>query len=223
MPIVVLSASRCQQVRSLTVKNVLGCLVLGAVISSIWGCGPKKSDTVYEPPSETSYSAEPTNPDEAVATQLREGSVQMAAASDSLASALQEAKRVSSSLKGDAHEAAQDIVDFLDDAGESIAEAAADPPSEAEVKKDFASADDLRKKRIQDGNEAYKSIEQALGTLEGLRAGIDGLQTLGDLITLTLDDLGDAIEALGGKVESEEEPDPASHSPSKDQPAPTSR
>lgn len=193
-------------------KNVLALLLSSLLVFCLSGCSKKSGGTVYEPPSNTSYGAEPTNPDVELATKLREGSVQMAAASDSIQSALKEAKHVVASLQGEAKEAAQDIVDFLDDAGESVADAASDPPDEATVKSNFAAADDTRKKRIQDGNDAYRSMEQSLGTLDSLRSGVDGLETLGDLITLAMDDLGDAIEAFGGVVESEEEnqPDDAS-------------
>lgn len=130
----------------------------------------------------------------------------MAAASESLQSTLHEAKRVLASLSGPTKEAAQDIVDLLDDAGESIAESAADPPGQEEVKKNFASSDDQRKVRISLGNEGYKSLEQSLGTLQGLQKDVDGLSTLANLITLSMDDLGDAIEAYGGQVETEQDP-----------------
>lgn len=197
-------------------NNVLAKLACGLLVLGAIACSQKKDDTVLQPPSDTSFNAEPANPDEALATQLSEGSVQMAGASESLQSALKEAKRVAASLKGEAHEGAQDIVDFLDDAGEAVAEAAADPPTKEDIKKDFAASDDSRKKRIQDGNDAYRSMEQSLGTLESLRSGVDGLETLGDLITLAMDDLGDAIEAYGGVIESEQEdkgPDPEKPTP----------
>lgn len=170
---------------------------------------------VYTPPANTSYNAEPTDPDEALATELREGSVQMAAASDSIASALAEAKKVVSEQPSDYKPAAQDIADFLDDAGESIAEAASEPPTLEDVKRNFAVADDQRKQRIKDANDAYISMEQAIGTIETIPADVPGFDQLGDLITLAMDDLGDAIEAYGGKVETQAE-DTASEPPAAD-------
>ncbi|MBS1723646.1 MAG: hypothetical protein JSS66_11900 [Armatimonadetes bacterium] len=177
-------------------------MVLGA------GC-QKKQEFVYNAPQETSYSREPDNPDAALEEQLRSGSVQMAAASDSIQAALDEAKRVVKKLSGDAKESAQDVVDFLDSAGEGVADAAAEPPDGAAIKKDFSAADDERKKRIATGNDAYKDMEEALGTVTDMKGQVDGLSSLEKLVTLAIDDLGDAIEAYGGKVESEADSEPS--------------
>ena len=186
-------------------KNVLPVLACCALLPLAVGCAPAPTKAVYTPPTQTSYGREPDDPDKALTEQLRQGSVQMAAASDSVESALAEAKKAVKQLSGDAKTAAQDVVDLLDDAGATITEASADPPTEADVKKNFSAADDDRKKRIAAGNDAYRSIETALGTLEGLQQQVTGLTSLKDTITLAIDDLGDAIEAYGGKVESEQE------------------
>lgn len=168
-------------------------------------CRPQEPSVAVQPTAETSYGREPDNPDAALEEQLRQGAVQMTAAGDSIQSALDEAKRVASKLSGDAKEAAQDVVDFLDSAGASVADASADAPDEDAVKKDFAAADDERKRRIGIGNDAYRDLEQALGTVNDLRELLEGLGTLHDLVTLAVDDLGDAIEAFGGIVETEQE------------------
>lgn len=187
-------------------KNVL---VLGAIFVLIgqFGCTKPKEGAVYQPPVETSYSREPDDPDTALTEQLRQGSVQMAAASDTIESALLTAKKVAKSLKGESQQVSQDIVDLLDDAGASVADASSDAPAIEEVKKDFAKYDDDRKVRIESGNDAYKSLESALGTLEGLEVEVEGLDTLRENISLAMEDLTDAVEALGGKVESQTEPD----------------
>lgn len=129
----------------------------------------------------------------------------MSAASETVETALNEAKRTAKALAGEAKLAAQDVVDLLDDAGASVADASSDPPQLEDVKKDFAAVDDDRKKRIESGNDAYRSIEIALGTLEGLEQGVDGLQALNETLALALNDVADAIEAYGGKVESDEQ------------------
>lgn len=184
-------------------KNVLLIVTSFGIVLGVLGCNRAANPPVYQPPVETSYSAEPTNPDEALATQLREGSVQMSASLESLESALQEAKRVSKHLSGEGKEAMLDIVDLLNDAGSTIGDASGEPPTLEAIRADFATNDDLRKKAISDGNEAYRSLEQAMGTLQSLETGVEGLDTLGNLITLTMDDLGDGIEAYGGQVETE--------------------
>ena len=186
----------------MTVKNVLVLLMFGSGLLSI-GCGPKTPNPTYKPELETSYGREPEDPDIALADQLRQGAVQMSLASDTVQSALIEARSVAKSLSGELKLAAQDVIDLLDDAGESVAEGSADPPSEADIKKDFAASDDERKKRIEFGNDAFRSLETALGTLEGLESQLIGLATLKDTVTLAMEDLADAIEAYGGKVESE--------------------
>lgn len=185
-------------------KNVLAWSLIGAALALLIGCGPKKDKVVYTPPTQTTYGREPNDPDQALTEQLRQGSVQMSAASDTVESALIEAKKAVKALTGEAKLAAQDVVDLLDDAGASVADASSDPPDEADVKKDFAGADDDRKKRIESGNDAYRSIEIALGTLEGLEQQVDGLQSLNETLGLALDDVADAIEAYGGKVESDQ-------------------
>lgn len=190
-------------------KNVLIGMSCIALLVLLCGCAPKSNGTVYQQPLETSYGREPDDPDKALAEQLREGSVQMSGASETVQSALLEARKAVKALEGEAKQAAQDVVDLLDDAGESVADASADPPSEADVKKDFVAADDERKKRIASGNDAFRSLETALGTLEGLESQVSGLSALKETVTLAMDDLADAVEAYGGKVESELEPDTA--------------
>lgn len=181
-------------------RNVL---VLVTCLAIIVGCKQSGAGTVYQPPVETSYGRAPDDPDMTVASQLREGSVQMAGAADTIESALDLAKKAAGSLGREAKQAAQDVVDLLDDAGASVADAAADPLTLEEVRKSFAVADDDRKARISSGNDAYKSLETALGTIEGLEAGVEGLATLKENIELAIKDVAEAIEALGGKVESE--------------------
>ena len=132
----------------------------------------------------------------------------MAAASNTLLSALVEARKAVKALSGEIKLAAQDVVDLLDDAGESVADASGDPPTEEDIKKNFAASDDERKSRIASGNDAFRSLETALGTLEGLESQVTGLATLKETLSLAMEDLTDAVEAYGGKVESELEPDP---------------
>ena len=80
----------------------------------------------------------------------------MAAASNTLLSALVEARKAVKALSGEIKLAAQDVVDLLDDAGESVADASGDPPTEEDIKKNFAASDDERKSRIASGNDAFR-------------------------------------------------------------------
>lgn len=184
------------------VRNVLTVALLTALALAA-GCGSKDKGVVYKAPDDTSYTATPDDPDTELADQLRRGAVQMTGASESIEAALVAAKDYLKQADGDLSSAAQDLVDFLDSAGESVSEAAGDPPDLAQVKKDFAGADDERKKRIETGNDAFRDLEQALGIVSALQDQVAGLEKLRDLVTLAMDDTGDAVEAFGGTVESE--------------------
>ncbi|MBS1713273.1 MAG: hypothetical protein JST30_02930 [Armatimonadetes bacterium] len=183
-------------------RNVLPVVVF-AGLALVAGCGPKDKGVVYRAPDDASYSAAPDDPDTELADQLRRGAVQMTGASESIEAALVAAREYLKQADGDLASAAQDLVDFLDSAGESVSEAAGDPPTVDDVKKDFVKTDDERKKRIETGNDAFRDLEQALGVVTALQDQVAGLEKLHDLVTLAMDDTGDAVEAFGGTVESE--------------------
>ncbi len=186
-------------------RNVLAWLVCSAVVLSLCGCRGRSPSDVYKPPVEGSSKPAPQDPDQALAEQLRSGTVQMAAASDSIQDALKEAKRAVASLKGDLKDAAQEVVDYIDDAGATVADACADPPALDDVKKDFAAADDVRKHRIAAGNDAYTGLQEAAGSVSDLQDQVEGLSTLSDLLKIAISDVSDAIQAYGGTVQSDDD------------------
>jgi hypothetical protein len=133
----------------------------------------------------------------------------MTAAADTISEALEAARRTSRILAGEARESALTIVDLVDAAGRTTSDLASEPPPVEEVKKDFASFDDERKRRITEGNDAYMDLQEAVGIARGLEQDFVEFKSVGDVIEVAMKDLSDAITTLGGQVEEPGAGDPA--------------
>jgi hypothetical protein len=150
-------------------------------------------------------------PEDQLHEQIRSGMFQMAAAAGSIEESLASAKEGLSSASAGGKQALAEVVDLLDSAGAEVAEFADDPPDLAEVAKAFALWDDKRLKAVEAGNDAMHDLREASGILadladsEPLGAG-KGASVVRALILVALDDLWGAIEAFGGKPESEDPP-----------------
>ncbi len=152
------------------------------------------------------------DPDAALHDQLRAGSVQLSSALESIQEALETAKNLQKSTSGDVKDALGEAADYLDSAGSGVAEIAEEPPALAEVKAKFAEYDDKRLKSIETANDCLTDILQALDLMNALADAAPAklkpaYEKAADLVDVAATDLESAIEALGGKVETPQEPD----------------
>ena len=104
-----------------------------------------------------------------------------------------------------------DAAEFIDSAGEGVAEFGDDPPSKSEIEKSFGTYDEKRLKAIEAANDALHDLREALGILESLSGGENAevvriaLQVK-SLLAVAIDDVWGAIEAFGGEPEANNEP-----------------
>ncbi|MEQ1821231.1 MAG: hypothetical protein ABL949_01855 [Fimbriimonadaceae bacterium] len=162
---------------------------------ALLGCG--KSAGVPE----SSTKASPS-PEQLVYEQLRSGSIQLDAASQILAEALE----VANSKTMPKDEALGELRDLVDGAGASIADFVEPPKDLQEVQAKFAEFDDTRLKSVEAANDAIHATADALEIAEVLREDPANeknadLHDLADLLAEAKQNLRDAIITLGGKVE----------------------
>lgn len=170
------------------------------------GCQGK---TVDDKPGGSSPTVETESPSTAEAKlqeQLRSGAFQLGAAAESLEEALTKAKEAEGKSSGAVKEGLEEILDLIDGAGSAVAEFAVEPPSVEEVKSKLAEFEALRAKAIQAIGDAMHDLEDARGIAASLEEDNPSFvgKGLADLIGVAVEDLKGAIEALGGKVESDE-------------------
>lgn len=180
------------------VRNVLAWTACLALLAGCRGGADKEIDLPSPP---TTYTVGPKNPEAALLEQLRSGSVQLAAAAETVQEALDKAKETQDAVVGAELEALMAAIDLIDSAGQGLAQAAAEPPTQAQVAAAFSKWDDDRKTRIQTANDAYYELKEALGLIESQEGNYVGLAPLADVLSLAMKDTEDGISALGGKIE----------------------
>jgi hypothetical protein len=171
------------------------------VMALVYGCGKGPNAEIEAPSPPTTFAVGPKNPEAALLEQLRSGSVQLAAAAETVQEALDKAKATKDAVVGAELEALLAAIDLIDSAGQGLALAAAEPPHEAQVAAAFAKWDDDRKTRIQAANDAYYELKEALGLIESQEPNYAGLAPVADIVSLAMKDVEDGIKALGGKIE----------------------
>ncbi|MCC6404266.1 MAG: hypothetical protein IT207_09690 [Fimbriimonadaceae bacterium] len=174
--------------------------LLVVVLLGLAGCNRKEKSLVYTPPANEKYGADPSDPDLALYEQLRSGSVQMAAVAQTLSEVRDTATGLRGNLGGDAEEALSDILSVLDSVGATVTDLAVDPPTQAQVSRDFAAADDQRKKAIQEGSDAYVELSEAYGMSKSLEEAYPDFIKLSDLLAIAQGDLTEAVQAFGGQI-----------------------
>lgn len=184
-------------------------LLLFALLSM--GCGSQSESVDPQMPvgSTSASTAEKVDPDSLVFRQLHEGTTQLDGAADTIEEALRVADSLRSSVRGAVKNALEDILEYINSAGETIADFTIPPPSREDFDAHFAQFDDRRLKAIDAGNDARHEIREALGIADAL--GQDQsipkhkeFDQLADLLSVAASDLADAVIALGGKVEEAE-------------------
>lgn len=175
-------------------RRLLGLILLLGLI----GCGgPKASDV----PS----GAQPTaSASESWYERTRSGTFQLGSVLSTIQEAFEASETSTKAAKGDAKALWADVTDALDTAGASLEPFTEFNLSESDFDKDFVAQDDKRLKAIEAANDALHPLDDAAEALGELS---DGQQVL-ELVRLAQDDLKEAIETLGGKVEEDEGTDP---------------
>lgn len=156
------------------------------------GCGKPAPKVVATPPKKDAETI--------LYEMIREGSFQMNAAANGLQEALKTADSLSRSLTGEAKTRMIEAATLINDAGEAISEAGAEPPTLEAVRKDFAKHDDRRLKAIAAANQASMRLELAGKHLAAVGKGAQ-IEQLKEVVGLAQDDVEGGIEALGGTVE----------------------
>jgi hypothetical protein len=178
-------------------------------------------------PTPTSATAPPADPDAALHEQIRSGAIQLTAALDTIHEALDTTKKLKSKAAGVLKVALSDIEEYVDSAGNGIAEFAVEPQTLESVKKDFKMADDARLKAISTANDCRQDLLDALDIADeaatnGPKDARSEMNKLADLLDTAATDVEDAIKALGGVVEDsadEEDTTVVDGEPVPDQPA----
>lgn len=196
--------SQENQVGRLLIKAFLaGFLVIG--LGSLPGCGPKGS----EPEAPLAGQDTETTPEAKTAASLRAGAVSL----DGLLETLQETQTEIVKLKAEASpvlkEGLIEIEEMMASAADAAAEFKVEPPTEEEVKADFAAFDDQRLKAITELNDALVDLRSAQGTAVSIAEEEEKFGPLADLLGLAVTDLEDAIKAFGGTPEEDQEAEPS--------------
>ena len=163
---------------------------------ALLGCGPRTPESPAAPPPEAKAYED-----------YRAGLYSLNAAQQSLAEALSASQKLHAGLpQGSEVEAGlQDIVYGVDSAGNTIADHAVDPPTQAEFDTDFSRHDDARLKAIEAINDALHDLREANGVAGDMAGRISGMQSvlqdLSDLMDVAEQDLLSALRSLGGNDE----------------------
>lgn len=145
---------------------------------------------------------------EELETAHRSGMIQLEGASARLTEAYDEARRLQqelqpSQIEAGESEAIQEIIDYIDSAAGSLAEAAYDPPSAAQLQSESAKFDELRLSTIQAANDAHFEVSSAYEISNGIGVTNPEYEELSFRLMMALQDIEGLIEALGGSLESE--------------------
>jgi hypothetical protein len=184
---------------------LVGCARQPAESDAVTASNPRQP-VAQAPKSDAAREADPENPDQALYEMCRAGTVQMNGAADSIEETLQTAKKVLPIATGEAAQGLQEAIDLIDGAGAGIADYTAPIPGPDRFPEVAAEQDERRLKAIQAGNDAIRDLKEAAGILESLTASTKdslrkGVGEVLELVDVSVRDLYDAVEALGGRVE----------------------
>lgn len=163
--------------------------------------GPVAGRTTDKPPVEL-----PADPDEALFTMCRSGTVQLNGAADSIEETLKVAQKVVPFTTGESQRAFEEALELINGAGAGIADYTTPIPSLEEFKERLEEMDERRLKAIEAGNDAIRDLKEAAGILDSVATAAkdpvkQGAREVVELLDVCVQDLYDAVEALGGQVE----------------------
>lgn len=177
------------------------------VASAFLGCSrPIPSASESPPKSPSAKQSEDKAVD--VYALVRAGATEMSGAIDSIAEALDQAKKAQATASGKTRQALDEVVDRIDGVGETLADYSLDPPQRAEFEKRVPAEDERRLAAIQAANDGIHELQDASGIARSLLddappAVSEELKKLAGLIDLAIQDVSDAVAAFGGTVENE--------------------
>lgn len=181
-------------------------LAVCLIAIAIAGCSPKSegAGAIKQEASEVS------NPAELLREQLSSGAFQSDAAIESIANAMESARRlVALSNNPETKAASTDVAEIIEQCGKRMAEFVEEPPSIETVRDSFATFDESRLKAIESANDCIHDLNEAHGILESI---VDGAsiefaseaRKLDALVLSSIDDLMGAVRAFGGAIEIED-------------------
>ncbi len=187
-------------------RAVRGLILTLAVCLAFVGCKGKSNDS-ESPAKMAGVSAErDLPPEEVLYQQLRSCAFQLDAATESLAEAFEQAKDGESKAKGMTKEGLQDVLDYLDSAGSQISDYTEEPASAKAVQEKISEFEALKHKALQAISDSIRDLEEAQGIASSLEEDDPSFPAKGlsNLISVAREDLIGALEALGGKADSDD-------------------
>lgn len=131
---------------------------------------------------------------------LREGSVRAQNSLNTLVDTRREAVNQQRRAQGDLKEALTESLNLLDDAGASLSAIATQIPTPADIKVDFAKADEDRLRRIKEAESAFLSLKESFGIVNSLSEDHPELVVLKRLLSLSIEDARLTLDGYHGQV-----------------------
>lgn len=130
--------------------------------------------------------------------QYRSGIVQIGGAAELLAECIPKIKSMKTKLSKKVHEDVDVLMDQIDAAGTCLADFEEEPASQQE----FDKTPQLKAKLIDAANDAIHELEGVPEILESIDNDPEAdLNSIGDIVDEAIQDLEEAVETMGGKLE----------------------
>lgn len=131
---------------------------------------------------------------------LREGSVRAQNSLNTMVDTRREAVAQQARAQGELKEALTESLNLLDDAGASLSAIATKIPTPADIKVDFARADEERLRRVKEAENAFLSLKESFGIVNSLAEDHPELVVLKRLLALSIEDARLTLDGYHGQV-----------------------
>ena len=131
---------------------------------------------------------------------LREGSVRAQNSLNTMVDTRREAVAQQARAQGELKEALTESLNLLDDAGASLSAIAPKIPTPADIKVDFARADEERLRRVKEAENAFLSLKESFGIVNSLAEDHPELVVLKRLLALSIEDARLTLDGYHGQV-----------------------
>ncbi len=131
---------------------------------------------------------------------LREGSVRAQNSLNTMVDTRREAVAQQARAQGELKEALTESLNLLDDAGASLSAIATKIPTPADIKVDFARADEERLRRVKEAETAFLSLKESFGIVNSLAEDHPELVVLKRLLSLSIEDARLTLDGYHGQV-----------------------
>lgn len=131
---------------------------------------------------------------------LREGSVRAQNSLNTMVDTRREAVAQQARAQGELKEALTESLNLLDDAGASLSAIATKIPTPADIKVDFARADEERLRRVKEAESAFLSLKESFGIVNSLAEDHPELVVLKRLLALSIEDARLTLDGYHGQV-----------------------